>query len=184
MPDTPQSTARRNQLGLYVPCGSRSDAPWFCVYTKPGSETLAHGELRNQGFPSYVPLHLTGREPAIKPLFPRYIFAQPRQDGQWGSILHTRGVSSVLMTAQLTPKHVPISALQSLWAQCHPNGCIYPEELPSEIAPGSNLRIIAGPLVDLTGICQKSDAERVWLLGAIMNRPVTLMVKRTAVEMV
>lgn len=167
-------------------CGSRPDAPWFCIWTKPSQERTALQELRQQGYPTYLPLWLRRvnlRETRIEPLFPRYLFAQPI-DGLWASMRSTRGVSDVIRDPTGTPREVPTRAVQALLDQCAPNLVIYPPE-PRVIRPGDTaVRALEGPLAGFSGICTKTTRDRVWLLLELLGRPTEVEFNRNAVEVV
>ena len=55
---------------------------WYVVYTQPGAEMLAQGELENQGFEVYCPRysrnvrHARSVKRSILALFPRYLFVR------------------------------------------------------------------------------------------------------------
>jgi len=155
--------------GYPLPCGSRSDAPWLCVYTKPQAEIEALQHLRRQSFPVYLPLHIdpADRQKRITPIFQRYLFAQPH-NGSWSAIVSTRGVSAVLRKPSGEAQTIPTAALERLWRQCAPNLVIYPPE-PVQIAPGDALRATAGPFAELTGICSRTKNDRIWILMRIMG---------------
>src|SRR3546814_20467106 len=56
---------------------------WFVVYTHPGAERMAEGQLGRQGFTTYLPRRMKERRHARRcervtaPLFPRYLFVEP-----------------------------------------------------------------------------------------------------------
>ena len=77
---------------------------WHLIYTKPRQETLAHANLQNQRYESFLPLVTVekifrGKKVLMKELmFPRYIFVRLKDDGQqnWSPIRSTRGVSHLV----------------------------------------------------------------------------------------
>ena len=77
---------------------------WHLVYTKPRQEELAHTNLQNQHYESFLPLITKekisrGKKVLIKEsMFPRYLFVRLKGDGQqsWFSIRSTRGVSHLV----------------------------------------------------------------------------------------
>lgn len=160
-------------------CG-RMEPPWHCVWTKPGQEYLADHSLRSDGFPTYLPLHSTKK--AIEPLFPRYMFAMPDENGQWVRMLYLRGVAGILRKPGGMPLVVPARDVNDLLAQCAPNRVIYPPE-PKVIKAGdAAVRALQGPLAGFTGICTKTTRDRVWLLLELLGRPTEVGFERTAVE--
>lgn len=182
MPDAQSSShGATSPLGPR-PCGSHSDAPWLCVYTKPNAEREALQHLRQQSFPTYLPLHVdpADRQKRITPVFPRYLFAQPFA-GSWSAMVNTRGVSAVLRRPNGSAQVVPHSAVDLLLAQCAPNLVIYPAEQP-EFHENDPLRITVGPFAELTGIFRRSTKDRVWLLLEILGRPTEIAVARNQLE--
>lgn len=171
----------------FVPCGSRSGTPWFCFIAKPGEHTRAIINLRQQGFPAWLPEHevvLANRQRRIEPLFGRYGFVQFDQHADaWGPILHTRGVAGLLKRPTGMPAQVPQAAVDVLLSQCAPNGVIYQTADIDAIREGANCRLVSGPMSGLIGICKRRTQERVWLLMEIMGRQTEVEVKRPAVEL-
>ena len=167
-----------------VPSGSRSGVPWICVYTKPQLEHQALWHLRNQGFPAYLPLHVerVARVEKIVPIFPRYMFAQPLDDGSWSPMRSTRGVASVLRTPSGEARCVPQVVIDTLLAACAPNLVIYHEEVVIKV--NDALRVVSGPFSDLVGLCKRTIKDRIWLLLEVMGRPVEVSVSRDSVELV
>jgi transcription antitermination factor NusG len=170
---------------LEVPeaCG-RYPLPWHCVWTKPNQERLADNELRIAGFPTYLPLHMhikADRSGSIQPLFPRYMFAQPTEDGQWVKMLFQRGIAGVLRNSHGTPKTVPSEAVEALLSQCAPNRVIYPPE-PRTLLAARPGRITTGPFAEFTGICSRTTSDRVWLLLNMLGSEREVGFARNAVE--
>ena len=166
-------------------CGRMEDRPWFCVWTKPNQERLANHELRAFGFPTYLPLHVPERSRSglIELLFPRYLFAQPNDDGQWVKMLFQRGVANVLRNPMGRPKVVPTDIVDQFLSQCAPNGIIYPPE-PEMLHVKQPGRVTMGPFAEFTGICSRAAKDRVWLLLSVMGRQTEIGFARNAVEVV
>lgn len=163
--------------------GSITLAPWFCLWTRPNQERVALQELRQQGYPTYLPLFmrkLPNRTERIDPLFPRYIFAQP-VDGLWSSMRSTRGVSDVIRDPLGKPREIPRHAVDALLAQCAPNMVIYPAE-PATVRKDAVARALSGPLAGFSGICTKTTRDRVWLLLSLLGRPTEVGFERGMVE--
>src|SRR3546814_18322512 len=73
---------------------------WFVVYTHPGAERMAEGQLGRQGFTTYLPRRMKERRHARRcervttPLFPRYLFVELDLGAQrWRAVNGTFGVS-------------------------------------------------------------------------------------------
>lgn len=164
----------------HKPSGSRSDAPWLCVYTKPQAEIEALQHLRRQGFPVYLPLFLSDKR--IEPLFARYLFAQP-SNGSWSAIVSTRGVASVLRKPDGSAREVPRLAVERLLGLCEINLVIYPP-VPIQIDPGTALRVTTTAFAELTGICSRTRDDRVWILMKIMGADREVEFTRAQVELI
>lgn len=165
------------------PCGRYSDRPWFCVWAKPNQERLAEQSLRENGFPAFLPRHLVrlaNRQTRIEPLFPRYLFGQPNDEGEWVSMLYRRGVFAVLRNPFGAPHVVPPAVIDSLQAQSV-DGVIMPPEAP-ELRRSQVGRVTDGPFADFSGLCTRTSADRVWLLLSMLGRPTELSFSRMDVE--
>lgn len=87
-----------------------SESTWVVVISKPMNEDLAEKSIREAGYRSYLPRYRkvlrgvrideTGRrirsrqsgEIVLRPLFPRYLFAELYPNQQWRAILSASGV--------------------------------------------------------------------------------------------
>jgi len=178
----------------FLPCGSRSGVPWYCIQSHPGAELEAEWHLRNQGFAAYVPQFETirqNRQTRIAPLFPCYLFSQVTERApSWGPMRSTRGVSTVLVRPG-TPDPAPVhpAALTSLWRQCAPNGVIYPRDkaharpaLPSVL--GASVSVEAGAFTSFIGVCQREARDRVAILLSILGRETIVWMPRADVRRV
>lgn len=173
----------------FLPCGSRSGAPWYCIQTHPSAELEADWHLRNQGFATYLPQVQTvrqNRQTKIVPLFPGYLFAQiTERSPSWGPMRSTRGVATVLvMPGTADPAEVPHAALLEFWRQCEPNGVIYPSKpiRPPLDLTGRQVQVTGGPFAALAGICQHSARDRVTILLSIFGRTTAVQVGRSEVK--
>lgn len=168
----------------FAPCASIPDAPWYCVYTKPGFERATEHRIRAQGHAAWWPMEqarLANRQTVLRGIFPRYLFAQA-YDRQVVRTLGGEEIARVMIvpTTRL-PAIVPLLAMQTLWAQAAPNGVIYPPA-PADPRPADPLRVVKGPFNDMVGICQRTLRNRIWLLIDVMKRPVEISVTLDMVE--
>jgi transcription antitermination factor NusG len=131
---TPEHDAATRVVTVPASCGSR----WHCVWTYPLEEHRALAELTNQRFQAYLPLHLE-RPGAIVPLFPRYAFVRfnARRD-PWGSILHTRGVASLVCSVVGHPTSIPHGVVEDLIARTSPRRIV--DDPGSSPFPNPNVR--------------------------------------------
>lgn len=174
----------------YLPCGSRSDVPWFCLQTRPGAEIEAEWHLRNQRFAVYLPqieVIRPNHQFRIAPLFPSYLFAQvTEQSPSWGPMRSTRGVATVLVRPG-TPEPAPVQCgiLHALWKQCASNGVIYQRDIAGASAlptlkAGERIRIVDGPFANMDGIVRLPGRHRIQVLLAALGQAV-VTVDRKAV---
>jgi len=178
--DAPATDGGTSDL-CFLPCGSRRDAPWYCVQTRPGAEVEAEWHLRNQLFAVYLPQFeaiRANRQARIGPLFPSYLFAQVTDDSpSWGPMRSTRGVATVLVrpgTAE--PASVQAGILHALWRQCAPNGVIYRRDRAATVLPalhaGDSIRIVGGPFANMDGIVRLPGQNRIQVLLAALGQAV------------
>jgi len=125
---------------------------------------------------------LANRQTVLRGIFPRYLFVQ---DYPW-RVVRTAGGEEIgrVMVAPATyaPLVVPDAAMRGLFAQCAPNGVIYPGEV--EFQMNALLRVMSGPFSDLIGIYKRKMKDRIWLLLEVMGRPIEVSMPRDSVELV
>jgi transcription antitermination factor NusG len=170
----PPIAAPAIQTATPLPCGRHR--PWHCVWTKPSQEFRARDALENDGFPTFLPL-----DRPTKPLFERYLFAQPNDDGQWIAMRYAAGVTSLLTNGIGMPRLVPVAVMAYLTARCDENG-VYLKPVPRQIQKGDTITVPSGPFADHLGICTRTAAKRVWLLLDLMNRKIEVPFAREALE--
>ncbi|HET9285716.1 MAG TPA: transcription termination/antitermination NusG family protein [Candidatus Angelobacter sp.] len=152
---------------------------WIVVMTKPNSEAIAVENLKRQGYGYYFPRILTskGATTLVRPLFPRYIFAQ--SDGTWYSLRSTRGVSYVLMNDD-GPATVSDSVIESIRSKENERGLIdLRADKPEKFVKGEAVRATEGPLTGLDLIYEQrlSDKERVKVLADLLGRQVPVIIE-------
>ena len=161
-------------------CGSHSGA-WYCVQSKPKRERDVADRHDAQGFGSFLPLVAVRRKGVVEPVpaFPGYLFVRfSLLADRWRSIYSTVGVRR-LFSADERPIPVPDASISTLLRLGYDRPIVAPD-LPEAIAPGSRVRIEAGPFAGLDGICQWSDAARVGLLLEILGAERLVRVPRDA----
>ena len=150
---------------------------WYVVHTQCRKETLAATHLANQGYEAYVPRYRKRRRHARKiediltPLFPRYLFVRIDTEQQrWRSINGTIGVSYLLCDGD-HPLSVPAGLVESIKDSELEDGAVAMD--PRRYSKGQELRVVQGPLADLTGLFQDmADDKRVFVLLNILGRDV------------
>ena len=160
---------------------------WFVVRTRARAEEMAVRHLANQGFAAYLPRyrrrvrHARRTEVVLRPLFPGYLFVQlDPQQCRWRSINGTFGVQAILTQGDsLLP--VADSIIAEIKSREDTDGTVKLSR-PS-FAPGQIVRLLEGPLADLSGLFEEMrDENRVVLLVSLLGRQVRMEVPTTAVE--
>ena len=171
----------------FQPAGFRPGIPWHCIYAKPNEESRAEREIIKQGFAAWAPMEivrLPDRHIRVRPMLPRYLFAQFDADAEpWGSLRDTRGVSHVLTDSALRPLVVPDAALSIILDHCAPNGVVpLPEE--REVRRRDVVRVLDGPWRDFSGIVGLTAKTRVEVMLMIFGRLSPIPFRRDQVELV
>lgn len=160
---------------------------WYCVQTKPGGELLVMMGLAQQEIIHHLPIVVTADKQVPMPLFPRYLFVQfdVGQDA-WRGIPHTPGVTRLFSASAERPIPMRRGIVESWIERAAADGGVI-DGRPVQAAPidvGSEVRITAGPLADLVGLCRRSSVERVAVLLTVMGRSVEVDMPSDRVEKV
>jgi transcriptional antiterminator RfaH len=163
-----------------------SHMSWFAVQTQSRSEEKAHHHLVSQGFMIYLPRyrrrvrHARRIETVLRPLFPGYLFVQFDPEWtRWRAINGTVGVHHILTNGEL-PQRVPEAIVQEIKAREDETGAV--TLLPSSLAPGQRVRLIDGPLAEVSGLFEEAqDDKRVVLLFTLMGRSVRVVASSAVV---
>lgn len=170
---------------------SASSAPqprperWYAVYTQPHREAIAQLHLNNLRFCTFTPLlvttirHARRHDTVLAPLFPRYIFvALDVTRDRWRAINSTRGVTSLVMREGL-PAPVRSGVIETLIESSTPEGRVC---FCSEMAPGSRVRLVAGPFAGQLGVLRDlSRSGRVRVLIEMMGSYIPMELHDSAV---
>ncbi len=161
---------------------------WYVVYTHPGNETIAQGQLEQQGFVTYLPRCLKQMRQGNRiteiavPLFPRYIFVELDIDAQrWRAINSTFGVRYLVCMGD-RPAALPETVMPEILDRETEKGYIVlPREEP--FSKGEVVQITAGPLIEQVGLFQcTSDDERTTVLLNLLGREVPIRVRSEALR--
>jgi transcriptional antiterminator RfaH len=163
-----------------------SQISWFVVQTQARSEEKARHHLANQGFTIYLPRyrrrirHARRSETVHRPLFPGYLFVRFDLGAtRWRAINGTVGVHHILTNGEL-PQRVPEAIVQEIKAREDETGAV--TLLPSSLAPGQPVRLIDGPLAEVSGLFEEAqDDKRIVLLFTLLGREVRAVVPAAAV---
>ena len=151
-----------------------SGTTWFLAQFKPNSHKIAHRNLVQQGFETFLPLHeettrVRGKFTVRKrPLFPGYLFvAFDVKQGHWRAVNSTYGITRIVSLGN-NPTPVPFGLVSQLMLRCNEG-----DELLSQkcLQPGDQVAITTGPFADvITTIETVEPDRRVWVLLDIMGR--------------
>lgn len=152
---------------------------WYAIHSQPRAEARAAHHLRNQEFDVYLPRyrkrirHARRTEVVRSPLFPRYLFVRMDvEERQWRSINGTVGVQYLVCNGEL-PVPIPDAVIDSIRARENEDGTV--QLSPASFRRGQPLRIVDGPLAELSGLFENMvDEERVMLLLDLMGRQVRI----------
>lgn len=154
------------------PAGSQG---WYAVFCRPRQENRAAWHLRNQNFGLLHPrvrarVRRGGKwQDRVEPLFPRYVFAQPRERGDLGVIRSTRGVVGLVRFGAHVPT-VPPDVMAAIAAQLQSDECLRPVRT-DDFSPGDPVCVVDGPFAGaLARFAGKAAEGRVTVLLELMQR--------------
>ena len=166
-------------------------AHWYAVFCKPRGEATAEANLLRQGYSVYLPRLASERRKAGKwvassePLFPRYLFLQPRDaTHSLAPVRSTLGVTG-LVRFGAQPAVVPAALIEELRA-CEAAAAEGAASNTSPalrrrepFAPGAQVKFMSGPFAGLEGIfSEASGAERALVLLDLLGRMQQVSVER------
>jgi transcriptional antiterminator RfaH len=150
---------------------------WYLVHTKPRQEKCALENLVRQGYACYLPtlpsekLRKGAITVADEPLFPRYLFIRPGQEGaaqSWGPIRSTKGVNRLICFG-VEPAKVSNGLVEMLQAN-EASVQAAPERL---FKPGERVRLTEAPFAGIEGVYQMANGEsRVMVLIEMLSKQV------------
>lgn len=161
---------------------------WYAVHTQPHAETRVHDNLLRQGYAAYLPRcrvyvsHARRRRVALRPLFPRYLFAGvDRAVMRWRPILSTFGVADIVRTGE-EPAPMPDEILAAL-REREGAGLFDQLDPARRLRLGGMVRITAGAFEDMIGrLVELRDQDRVVVLLDLLGRAVRAQLGAAAVE--
>lgn len=155
---------------------------WYVVHTHQGSERLAEGHLKRQGFETYLPLyrkitrHARRVAEITAPLFPRYMFVAIDMAAQrWHSINGTFGVNHLVAMGD-RPLALPEGIVDEIRAREAGEGLVKLEKEPL-FKKGETVHITGGALADQVGLFQRlNEKDRVSVLLDMLGRKLEVQV--------
>ncbi|MGQ0445948.1 MAG: transcription termination/antitermination protein NusG [Beijerinckiaceae bacterium] len=153
---------------------------WFVLYTKSQSEARAAEGVERHGFESFLPVlrrqvRRRGKRIVIeRPLFPRYIFIGFAAPPPWLDVLRIEGVLMVIGN-QGKPLRVDSAIVDRLRERVASGE--FERRSPPAIRPGMTVRIGAGPMESVEGVCMAVTGDaRADLFVRMLNQTVRLKI--------
>ena len=160
---------------------------WYLAYTKPRQETVAHSNLEQQGFETYLPLFKKfkkteqGSVALFEPMFPRYILFRSGRLGQSiSAVRSTKGVTSIVRFGfEPALLHDDVVQRIRLMEQLRHQATI--EEI-NQLKVGQKVRLKHTALGAIEGLVHNVSSKRVAVLLEILGRPTVVQVDHHQVE--
>ena len=160
---------------------STGERRWYLVRSLTGRELVAEGQLRNQGFSTFLPKqlktirHARRLRVALSAFFPGYLFV--RLDlgrDRWRSVNGTLGVACLVGSSD-RPTPVPPGVVEALIEAADARDVLAGPQLRA----GQTVRIIAGAFADQLAVIERlDDAGRVQLLLDILGAASSVEIRR------
>lgn len=156
---------------------------WYTVFCKPRGEETAEANLGNQGYAVYLPRLLTQHRRTgkwvdrLEPLFPRYLFLQPRDAAQ--SLAPVRSTLGAVGLVRFggQPAVMANALIEELRARLDPATGAHAQR--TVFKPGTVVKFVEGPFSGLEGIFSKETGEeRVIVLLDMLGKTNSLKVNR------
>jgi transcriptional antiterminator RfaH len=161
---------------------------WYAIHTKPQAEATALANLVRQGYQVYLPRcrvrvsHARRRVIAMRPLFPRYLFAGfDRSLKPWRPIRSTHGVSDVVCVGD-EPIAVPDAVIEVLREQ-ERAGTFDRITARQSFRVGDLVRVAEGAFGEMIGrLVELRDRDQVVVLLELLGRSVRAQLDAVAVQ--
>jgi transcriptional antiterminator RfaH len=161
---------------------------WYLAYTKPRQEQIAHVNLEQQAFESYLPLYKKfkkteqGPVALFEPMFPRYILFRPGKPEQSISVVRsTKGVATIVRFG-FEPALLHDDLVQRIRQLEQDRNHATLQEL-SNIKAGQTVRLKHTALKGIEGLVQNVSSKRVAVLLEILGRPTVVQLEHHQVEL-
>jgi transcriptional antiterminator RfaH len=161
---------------------------WYAIQTKPHAEMTALENLVRQGYRVYLPRcrvrvsHARRRIIALRPLFPRYLFAGfDRSQKPWRPIRSTHGVSDVVRVGD-EPIAVPDAVIDALRQQ-EQAGTFDRVTARQSFRVGDLVRVTEGAFGEMIGrLVELRDRDQVVVLLELLGRIVRAHLDAAALQ--
>jgi transcriptional antiterminator RfaH len=170
----------KSEHAFDVPC-------WYVIHTNPKQEERAVSNLRAWNVETFSPklrecrYKLAGAPTyAVKPLFPRYVFARFVARHMLHKVSFTRGVNSVVNFGG-DPTPVDDEIMEIMQLQADADGIV---RIGEELRLGDRVVIRDGPLKDFTGIFEREvkHSDRVILLLHTLSYQSHVVIERKQIR--
>jgi transcriptional antiterminator RfaH len=160
---------------------------WYVAQTQARRELLALDRLQAQAFRAFCPSvmrtirHARRTHTVKSAFFPGYLFvALDLERQRWRSVNGTLGVHRLLAGADGAPAPAPAGVVEGLVSYLDETGvCRFERDL----APGQQVRVIAGPLSETVGLLVRLDGKgRVQVLLQILGGRFFATLPRSALQ--
>jgi transcription antitermination factor NusG len=145
---------------------------WYCIQTFYKQESHVAESIRDLDFEVNLPQFTaqTKKGPALRPLFPSYLFVKFNVDHDyWRRLVTQPGVKRLFSASAECPTPVPGRLLEIVQYEINKLNPPIASTTPL-IEPGEEVRITSGPWRQFIGICQQSTESRVQLLLSLFGR--------------
>jgi transcriptional antiterminator RfaH len=175
--------AVRSGAGVLLGDDLPPELPWYVVHTKVRQEHIASENLARQGFSVYLPhikvlKRIRGRQQArLDPLFPRYIFFQPRSVAHSiAPVRSTLGVMNIVRFGQepAVMRSEVLVGIRDFEARQNEAS----DEDISPFQPGERVRIADGPLTGLEGLISDVSQQRIVVLMHLLGQDTRVSLSR------
>lgn len=156
---------------------------WYTVFCKPRGEAVAERNLSNQGYGVYLPRLSVRRRNAgvwvdrVEPLFPRYLFMQPRDTRQsLAPVRSTLGVCDLVRVGG-QPALLPQSVISQLRASEDFDTGVRLDR--TEFTSGERVKFVDGPFLGLEAVfAMDLGKHRALVLMDILGKTNRLRIER------
>jgi len=150
--------------------------PWYVAHTKSKQEQIAYDNLARQDYCVYLPRlkvlkrnrRLKCQELQLEPLFPRYLFFQPRFTSQSiAPVRSTLGVASIVRFGQVpaTLSDEMLASIRNFEHAQNQSGL----EAISPFRSGERVLVVDGPLAGFDGLVSSVAQDRVVVLMQLLG---------------
>ena len=159
---------------------------WYCLQIDPRYDIALRIELEARGFDTFQPVFIDADNQVPRPLFVGYLFVQfDAANPTWRDIPHLRasGVRRLFSASAERPIPMRLGVVEYWIDKAATDGGVIDARpvAPSPIEVGTQVRVVSGPLSDMTGLCRSSTADRVEImLGGFAVRLSRSMVQAEA----